>query len=64
MRKVDGWRTLATKPVDQPIDPTAQSEKRHVAGLSACVNSSHIPDGTSGLDRFPADPNHPFNRAR
>jgi hypothetical protein len=20
MRKVDGWRTLATKPIDQPID--------------------------------------------
>jgi putative transposase len=23
MRKVDGWRTLATKPIDQPIDLAA-----------------------------------------
>jgi hypothetical protein len=23
MRKVDGWQTLATKPIDQPIDLTA-----------------------------------------
>jgi putative transposase len=23
MRKVDGWQTLATKPVDQPIDLAA-----------------------------------------
>ena len=23
MRKVDGWKTLATKPIDQPIDLAA-----------------------------------------
>jgi len=23
MRKVDGWQTLATKPIDQPIDLAA-----------------------------------------
>ena len=23
MRKIDGWRTLATKPIDQPIDLAA-----------------------------------------
>jgi hypothetical protein len=25
MRKVDGWQTLATKPIDQPIDLAASS---------------------------------------
>jgi hypothetical protein len=25
MRKVDGWQTLATKPVDQPIDLAAET---------------------------------------
>jgi hypothetical protein len=23
MRKIDGWKTLATKPIDQPIDLAA-----------------------------------------
>jgi hypothetical protein len=25
MRKVDGWQTLATKPIDQPIDRAARA---------------------------------------
>jgi hypothetical protein len=34
MRKVDGWQTLATKPIDQPID---------LAALSDSVTSLEIP---------------------
>lgn len=26
MRKVDGWQTLATKPIDQPIDLAAWND--------------------------------------
>src|SRR6202022_1333399 len=32
MRKVDGWQTLATKPIDQPID------------LAACNDSLMLPE--------------------
>ena len=30
MRKVDGWQTLATKPIDQPIDLAALKRYLHV----------------------------------
>ena len=26
MRKIDGWQTLATKPIDQPIDLAAYAD--------------------------------------
>jgi hypothetical protein len=29
MRKIDGWQTLATKPIDQPIDLAASN---HITG--------------------------------
>jgi hypothetical protein len=35
MRKVDGWQTLATKPIDQPIDPLPDRV------LSKCRRSRH-----------------------
>ena len=45
MRKVDGWKTLAHKPSDQPIDLAAGSD--HFMKLEiASANSNHLRDGT------------------
>src|SRR5207253_10108452 len=34
MRKVDGWQTLATKPIDQPIDLAAGSDTFNVSEIA------------------------------
>jgi hypothetical protein len=52
MRKVDGWQTLATEPIDQPIDLAAWNDSLTLPEI-APPNSNRIPDGTlSRLARF------------
>ena len=46
MRKIDGWQTLAIKPIDHPIDPRSLKRYLHVTGDRATPNSNHITDGT------------------
>jgi hypothetical protein len=47
MRKVDGWQTLATKPIDQPIDLAAWSDSFTLLGdLAAQIPTTfrrHLP---------------------
>ena len=45
MRKVDGWKTLAHKPSDQPIDLAAGSDNFMKLEI-ASANSNHLRDGT------------------
>jgi hypothetical protein len=51
MRKVDGWQTLAAKPIDQPIDLAAWNDT-FMLPETAPPNSNHIPDGTVGMLSF------------
>src|SRR5262249_7285793 len=46
MRKVDGWQTLATKPIDQPIDLAACPDTLEMPEI-ASPNSNTTRDGTS-----------------
>lgn len=46
MRKVDGWRTRAAKPIEKPIDLAAFNDL-HVSGERATRNSNHVPDGAN-----------------
>jgi transposase-like protein len=46
MRKVDGWQTLSTKLIYQPIDPCRLKRYLHVTGECATPNSNRIPDTT------------------
>jgi len=41
MRKVDGWQTLATKPIGQPIDPCCL--KRYLHATRECATSNSKP---------------------
>jgi hypothetical protein len=45
MRKVDGWQTLATKHIDQPIDLAELDQILSICRRSCRANSNHIPDG-------------------
>ena len=62
MRKIDGWQTLATKPIDQPIDLSSLKRYLHVTGDRATPNSNHIAGGT----HFKIDPQSgsPFDAHR
>jgi len=46
MRKVDGWRTRAAKPIEKPIDLAACNDL-HVSGERATRNSNPVPDGAN-----------------
>ena len=46
MRKVDGWQTLSTKLIDQPIDLRLK-RYLHAIGDRATPNSNRFPDATS-----------------
>jgi hypothetical protein len=48
LRKVDGWQTLATAPIDQPID-LAPNQIASSSWRFRRANSHHIPGGTSAL---------------
>jgi hypothetical protein len=40
MRKVDGWQTLATKPIDQPIDRAAWNSRLNSRGSGSVMRCS------------------------
>jgi len=45
MRKVDGWQTLNSRPVDQPID-LPRDQIFSASRRTRRANSNHIPDST------------------
>ena len=54
MRKVDGWQTLAAKPIDQPID-LARETVTSCTRRSRHPNSNHFSDGTFFSGSWPCD---------
>jgi hypothetical protein len=48
LRKVDGWQTLATPPIDQPID-LGPDQIASSSWRFRRANSHHIPGVTSAL---------------
>jgi hypothetical protein len=46
MRKVDGWKTLAEKPVAQPLDTSPPDKLCSNSRSLRYTNSNHISDAT------------------